>query len=167
MAGPGDIQRFPQGLLNVLGMQSAGQTPAQLAASIAGTLELLQFYGLTQRQVLVATNAAIATNTPLTLALTPPSSWGVLFGLSASLGETATIGNVQSLLSLQRGASGAFHGVSFYESLNVAAGGVHGNEFWCPYPLLLPPSSSARVVFQFTTDATASIGLSAEIGLLG
>jgi len=44
MAGPSDIQRFPRGLLGLLGIQATGDTPHQLGNAVVGQLEMLPFY---------------------------------------------------------------------------------------------------------------------------
>lgn len=44
MAGPMDIQRYPTGLIDLLGMRATGETPHQLANGIAGNLDLTDFY---------------------------------------------------------------------------------------------------------------------------
>lgn len=44
MAGPQDIQRYPRGLIDLLGMRATGETPHQLAMSTSPQLELLDFY---------------------------------------------------------------------------------------------------------------------------
>lgn len=49
MAGPQDIQRFPRGLLGLLGIQATGDTPHKIAAEVAASIEILPFY-LNDRQ---------------------------------------------------------------------------------------------------------------------
>jgi hypothetical protein len=44
MAGPLTIQRFPKGLIEILGMRATGNTPTNLSDSIIGTLPLLDMY---------------------------------------------------------------------------------------------------------------------------
>lgn len=166
MALDREIQRVPAGLANVLNL-FGGVLPTQLSAQTFGVLELLQSYGLQQKQTPFVLNAALAPNVAQDLALTPANAWGVLFNINTSAGETATIGNLQSAIYLQRGTSGVFVARSFYESLNIAAGGQHLNAWNPPYALLLPPGSIARAVYTFTADATVSMGISAEIGLFG
>lgn len=60
MAGPQDIQRYPRGLIDLLGMRATGDTPHQLGSQVAGTLELLELY-LNDRMV---PNAAAAAAPP-------------------------------------------------------------------------------------------------------
>jgi hypothetical protein len=44
MAGPQDIQRYPRGLIDLLGMRATGDTPHTLDQSVTGSLELLELY---------------------------------------------------------------------------------------------------------------------------
>lgn len=60
MAGPQDIQRYPRGLIDLLGMRATGETPHKLAQENSGTLEMLEFY-LNDRMV---PNAAAAAAPP-------------------------------------------------------------------------------------------------------
>jgi hypothetical protein len=54
MAGPQDIQRYPRGLIGLLGMQATGDTPHTLAQSTAATLECMDFYLNDRLEVLSA-----------------------------------------------------------------------------------------------------------------
>lgn len=171
MADPGSIQRVPAGLLNVLGMQSAGSTPPELAQLVSGVIDLLQFYGLTQRQVLSATQVAVGPLTDLNLELTPPTAWGILFNANANAGIVAGMTGMQIVLGLQRGATGVFAAVASKIYLN-AAGDLDDSGLWAifnpAYPLLLPPSSTLRVHLGGVAGvAGADIGVVGEIGLLG
>jgi len=49
MAGPQDIQRFPRGLIGLLGMQATGDTPHKLSDTVVPSIDLLPFY-LNDRQ---------------------------------------------------------------------------------------------------------------------
>lgn len=49
MAGPQDIQRFPRGLIGLLGMQATGDTPHKLSDTVDSSIDLLPFY-LNDRQ---------------------------------------------------------------------------------------------------------------------
>lgn len=60
MAGPQDIQRFPKGLISVLGMTATGDTPHQLSQQVAGNLDLLDYYLLDRTTQLAFTSGVIA-----------------------------------------------------------------------------------------------------------
>ncbi len=59
MAGPTDIQRYPRGLIDLLGMKSTGDTPHQLGGQIAGELDMLDWY-LNDRLEVLSTTIAVA-----------------------------------------------------------------------------------------------------------
>lgn len=44
MAGAQDIQRYPRGLIDLLGMRATGETPHKLGQDVSGVLELLELY---------------------------------------------------------------------------------------------------------------------------
>lgn len=161
------IQRVPLGLGNALNT-FGGLHPTTVADHVQSTLDLLQFYGLNQLQVKFANNAAIAPATPFDLDLTPSDRWGVLFGLSCDLTMTATITKVQSLVGYIRGANASLIGQRFYESVSHGLNQLHAN-YWQPPggALVIPPGSKLRALFYFATDATANVGVSAEVGIFG
>jgi hypothetical protein len=59
MAGPQDIQRFPKGLIDLLGMRATGDTPRQLAQTTAPNIDLKTEY-LLDRTTLRGFSAGIA-----------------------------------------------------------------------------------------------------------
>lgn len=44
MAGPQDIQRYPKGLIDLLGMRATGDTPHQISNVVLGSIEMLDMY---------------------------------------------------------------------------------------------------------------------------
>lgn len=59
MAGRQDIQRFPKGLISVLGMTATGETPHTLGQEITGELDLLDYYLLDRTRQLAFTSGVI------------------------------------------------------------------------------------------------------------
>lgn len=59
MAGPQDIQRYPRGLIDLLGMKSTGDTPHQLQQQIGGEIDMLDWY-LNDRLEVLSTTIAVA-----------------------------------------------------------------------------------------------------------
>jgi len=164
---PLSIQRVPKGLSDLLSV-FGGQTPRQLSEQISGVLELVQFYGLQQRQVATATNAALAEGA--LVAITVPT-WTVLFGAEVIISKTATMTALRGAVVLQRGGSGS--GTITLAAQELGPFGATETGFvsvpaWLPYPLILPPQ--ARILGQpqiIGTDANAVVTISAEIGTLG
>jgi hypothetical protein len=60
MAGRQDIQRFPKGLISVLGMTATGDTPHKLAEEVQPNLNLLDYYLLDRTTQLAFTSGVIA-----------------------------------------------------------------------------------------------------------
>lgn len=161
----GPVQRYPQGLLDVLALK--GVTPPQLLSDeLQGQIELLQFLGLTQRQVLFANNAAAAEGVTVSTGL-PAGAWGILFFMSGSFTKTATMTALRGTLFINRGGLSIAVASQELGPFGATESGVCSVTFAPAYPLLLPPGStllsSAQVI---GTDATAAIGVQAEVGLL-
>lgn len=169
MAGPQDIQRFPKGLLNLIG-NFGGVTPIQLAPSVAGVLDLVQCYGLSQLATLRVNDAALAEGTPL-FALLSDTSWTVVFGASLIVAKTATQTALRGSLSLSRiGLSGDAIVVAADElgPFGATETGVGCVSWFPPYPILCPPGSNIfGRVDVLGTDATASCNVRVEVGILG
>lgn len=169
MADEFTIQRVPPGLLNVIG-NFGGQTPPRLAQEVIGALELLQYYGLQQRQVLSAANAAIAEGANLTLQL--PNTWCVMYAVAFNAIKTATMTALRVSVLMNRGG---IAGVAQQSILSEELGpfgatetGAATSALVLPYPMLFPPSSQLIGVCQIIgTDATANVNMSCEVGSLG
>lgn len=161
------IQRVPSGLSAVLST-FGGTTPRLVAPEIHGSLELLQYYGLSQRQSLTATNAALAEGGTLPITL-PTGVWCVLFGAEVNIVKTGTMTALRASLALVRGGGSSFSIAS--EELGpfgATETGTARMAFVAPYPMLLPPGSSIFCRPDIIgTDANASVGIIVEIGVLG
>ena len=163
---PEKIQRLPSGLIELLSI-SGGQTPRELEDRIGGVLELLQFYGLTQRQTLSLTAAA---NEGVLNTITPaPTSWAVLFAAHANFTKTATLTALRGEVYLNRTAganvllfSSELGPFGATETGTAAIGG------YLHYPLLLPPGSTVSSMAPVIgTDANNNQSVTAEFGILG
>jgi len=158
----------PVGLLNVLNSVTSGDNPRILRDEVQGVLELLQFYGLNQRQVLVTINAALTEGTPLSQVL--PNSWCVLFGVEIQIIKTATLTALRGSISLSRAAQGAAIAVKSEDlgPFGATETGTARMAYQCPYPLLMPPLSTVISRADIIgTDANVNATLSVEVGVLG
>lgn len=70
MAQPDDIQRYPSGLLELLGMRGSGQTPGKLTSEVRPTIDTAFLYGSDNEVLLVSSNAAVASGGQLTINIT-------------------------------------------------------------------------------------------------
>lgn len=165
--GTDKIQRVPKGLLELLSL-AGGQTPYLLSGVVHPTLDLLQFYGLTQLQSAFVTNAAVAELGQVQLQL--PASWTVLFGAVVTVVKTATITDLRVSVSLNRGV-GVFLRLReepLMPFFTAAAAGTLTLPYFSPYPLLCPPNSVIMGQPSLLEgDATCNMTVAAEFGVLG
>lgn len=138
MAGPQDIQRYPRGLIDLLGMRATGDTPHQLGPNIVGVLELLELY-LNDRLVpnASAAGAAVTAVGDLNIAgLTVPSReiW-LVYECSLSSGTTAAATGFTATAGVLR---------------NRGSGNVYSA--WTP-PVTVGASSQASVGIKFDRPA--------------
>jgi hypothetical protein len=164
----GLVQRVPAGLLQVLNAVSGGENPRLIGEQVSGVLDLLQFYGLSQRTNLTATNAALAEGATLGIVL--PNSWCVMYGIEFQVTKTATLTALSTSISLQRNAGASSSCVSDreYTAFGATVTGVQRHGWFAEYPVLMPPGSVIIARADIIgTDATVSAGLITEIGVLG
>lgn len=163
---PFTIQRVPNGLANVLNL-AGGETPRELEDRVRPSLDLLQFYGLTQLQSAFQTTVGVVEGAGITQVL-HPSAWTVLYQVAAEVLKTATA----TALAIQCGynrrttfntvtAKGALGPFGATETGIVGVGGM------LPYPLLCPPGSTVFMnLLILGTDASATCSVTAEFGVL-
>lgn len=161
------IQRVPLGLGPLLST-FGGVTPQSIEEAIKGTLDLLQFYGLTQLQTLGGSDAALAENSFVTI--TPSArNWTVLFGAQGSVTKTPTQTALRMETFVAR-TGGAAMLVSS-ESLGpfgATETGVVSFGGLLPYPILCPPGTRVLIYCAVLgTDATCNAVGVAEFGVLG
>jgi len=148
-------------------MAASGENPRALSAQVSGVLELLQYFGLNQRQLLFNNNPAAAEGAVIVVG--PFPSWCVLFAISGTITKTATMTAARLAVGFQRGNPPPMLVIS--EDCGPFGATETGQAtvgLWLPYPVLLPPNSSVCAIPQIIgTDATASVTVVAEIGVLG
>jgi hypothetical protein len=163
------IQRVPRGLGDLLSV-FGGQTPQALADEVRGIVELLQFYGLSQRRVVSAQNAAAAENGGAVLTF---PRWSMLFSYSGTMVKTATMTAARIGILLNRGGNTSSSEATLIDSqelgpFGATETGAAACAALCPYPLICPPGTTLTALAQIIgTDATANVIASAEIGELG
>jgi hypothetical protein len=163
------IQRVPRGLGDVLSI-FGGQTPTDLSEQVGGVLELLQFYGLQQRQLLTNNNAALVEGGQVTIFL--PNFWCVLFMANMAVIKTATMTALRGGVFLSRAGGAAQPGACYLSEEMGPFGATETGQaslaFVPPYPMLMPPGSTVTAIpLIIGTDANANVFVGCEIGLLG
>ena len=170
---PFRIQRVPRGLNDLLSIFGGG-TPSELEDRVRATVELTQFYGLQQRQQVAVNDPALAQGATITLggggaAIAQfTTKWCILFAASASMVRTGTMTAARLSVILVRGGSTGIT-LAHDEGSPYAATalGTFAVPFVAPYPLLLPPPwNVGAFLASLGTDATASVTINAEIGVL-
>lgn len=162
------IQRVARGLLELLSIQD-GRAPSQFSETVVGQLDLLQFYGLQQRQIAFNNNAAAAEGVTVGIGPGAPlDRWCILYALSGSFGKTATQTALRGTLFINRGGLSIAVASQELGPFGATETGTVSVAFVPPYPWLLPPGSQLLASAQVIgTDATASVGIQAELGILG
>lgn len=161
----GVVQRAPQGILELLGMKGAGSLPDDFLKTIHPTLEVAQFFGNQQRQLLQSPATAIARGTIISAGIT--SAWSVLYGAAVQVAKTATLVSLGTSLFVS-GPQATIQLASIY--WNPIVGAADGNmrlSYVCPYPMLIAPGSNLFAAYDAGTDANATMTVSFSIGNLG
>lgn len=144
-----------------------GLLPQNLLTELRPVLDLLQMYGLQQRQFPSSANAALAENGIITI--TPLSSF-ILFGVQGIVTKTATMTALQFSIAVGRNIAEAIvvYSPGPQNPFGATETGACVLGTSLPYPRVLPQGWS--VFFRLDilgTDATANCSVTAEIGLLG
>lgn len=107
MAGPTTIQRLPTGLLDMLGMQSTGASPNEIAGVVTPTVNLGDLYLWDRVRVLTANTPNIASVNPFASTVTPPQGeqW-MVYGISmTTTGVVAAAAGFTAAMAINRGVS--------------------------------------------------------------
>lgn len=166
---PFRIQRVPRGLNELLSI-FGGNTPNELEDRVRASLDVLQMYGIQQRQTFTASNAALAEATDVSN--TPSTNWIVLFQASITITKTATMTALNASIGIRYNGN-----VNEEETLAASANlgpfgatetGLVTLNYVAPYPRLLPPRTQfVGRMGILGTDATASVFIGANYGVLG
>lgn len=167
---PEKIQRVPRGLNNLLTI-SGGQTPQLISDQITGTLDLLQFYGLTQVQRRQAVDAAWVEGTLMTITV-PATEYWIWYTAELSMAKSATVTTMEA--SLAYGPAGQQVTVQHFSRApgTTAAAGVDTGTlvfgFQSNYPVVLLPTWTITARLDILgADANVGAALSALVGVLG
>lgn len=84
-----DIQRFPAGLLELLGAKISGWTPGDIARDLTLSVDMLEMFGMATVRQASAQNAAAAEGDSVTVTV-PDTEWWLLYALDMTYVKTAT-----------------------------------------------------------------------------
>ena len=168
-------QRYPAGLLELLGSKSSGINPDSIAPTIQGSVDLTQFYGLSQEAYKQEPNSgftAIAEGAGLTLTV-PGDQWWLLHDLSMVIEKTATATAGQFSLWQRNGTLGPFVGLAsgpnqYAYPWGSTAAPLSLVAFFNPaIPRLLRPGTVLYGTCDILgTDARVNARLSARVGVM-
>lgn len=170
----GQVQRVPLGLLDLLSLKDVGLLPRELAQGVQPTLELLQYYGLSQIQHFSNNNAAVAEGSAVSVVPTgtdpdPRNKWAVLFAACGIFIKTATATALRGSILIARLNANTIPVAS--EELGPFGATETGACDVCwvpPYPLILAPPWDVRAALKILgTDANANVTATAQIGVFG
>jgi hypothetical protein len=85
----GQVQSFPSGILELLGLKGTGNFPNALSSAYAPTLPMLQMLGRGTDQHITATNAAAAQGAAVTVTVPQNQLWLVTYVSARYLGAVA------------------------------------------------------------------------------
>ena len=137
MAGPQDIQRYPKGLIDLLGMRATGDTPHQLASSTSASIDLLDYY-LADRCEVFETPTAIALpglgGISFLNAVVPAGQTWLIYDLSVLVPPIAAAASLRTTPVIYRTATTATLGNAIAPTMTLATteGNMSGSHFEIP-----------------------------------
>lgn len=142
MAGRLTIQRFPKGLIELLGMRATGDTPTELQQYIAGNLDLLDMYLLDRMQHrIISTGVAIPALGYQTFGTSSGPAAGYVwfvYDIGVQYGPVAAAATLQSALGISRAQNNSTPLPGGSTGL-LAAGGVATVAIHFERPLIMRP----------------------------
>lgn len=159
MAGPQDIQRYPQALVDLLGLKATGDAPHLLSNAVALTLEGLDFYLLQRRTTQQAQSTAMgaAGGSYVFPATFGPASNEYWFVTDASVwinGPLAAGISCKFSVAYTPGASSVWQ--TFGEQVVCPALEQSITTFHFERPLILPPNTRFIAFCNAATGALAA-----------
>jgi len=158
MAGPLTIQRFPKGLIEILGMRATGDTPAQLAQDVSGDLDLLDFYLLDRcRDLSITTGVAIASAGFTTMGTASGPGAGfiwLVYSISVQFGAVAAAATLQSQVGISRSAN-SLVGLPGMDTPLLVAGASAQVAVYFEKPLIMRPGDLVAIQTTILTGAPA------------
>jgi hypothetical protein len=156
MADAKTIQRLPAGLLDLLGMQSTGDTPHLISGEVVPMLDLIDLYLVDRLRGTNAATANVAAPGSLltTVGPTPGEMW-LCYGLSASSnGALAAATGYTANLLVNRPSTGFSQFITLPQAVANPALFATGVTF--QKPLIMRPGDTLGIWVSAVTGAPAS-----------
>jgi len=158
MAGPLTIQRFPKGLIEILGMRATGDTPAQLAQDVSGDLDLMDHYLLDRcRDLAITTGVAIPAAGVTTMGTASGPGAGfiwLVYDIWVQFGAVAAAATLQSIVGIQRSAN-SLVGLPGMATGILVAGASSQVAVHFEKPLIMRPGDLVAIQTTIFTGAPA------------
>lgn len=157
MADAKTIQRLPVGLLDLLGMQSTGDTPHVINGEVQGTMDLTDLY-LTDRLTgaNVATANVAAVGPILTTTGPAPGEMWLVYGITgSSLGALAAATGFTGNILINRPSAGGFSQF-VSQSAVVANPALWAGSVTYERPMIMRPGDTLGFWVSAITGAPAS-----------
>lgn len=170
MAGPQSIQRFPKGLIDLLGMRATGDTPHELGQTISGELGLKDEY-LFDRLQGIRASPAVAQNangdyTFQTMTVPSGNIW-YLYGLSCEATAPAAASTINLTLRIARNGLNVRNLIGPTVRMTVGESYAWGE--WWQSPIILGPNETLGLFASGVTGApnvtTTGIAWFAQVGI--
>jgi hypothetical protein len=161
MADAKTIQRFPAGLLDILGMQSTGDTPHLIGGEVIPTIDLLDYYLIDRLRGQQATTANVAAIGGLVTTVTPPAGeqW-LVYGFTGASAALAAATAFTATLAVFRASTGFYQFIGPNVSAANPATYANGVSFSQPF-IMRPGDVLAAWVSAVTGAPAVGIGLTA------
>lgn len=159
MAGPQAIQRYPRGLIDLLGMRATGDTPHLLDNSVGGSLEMLEFY-LADRLVPNAAQASAAVTVvgdlPISGLIVPARELWLIYECTLTSGTTAAATGFTATAGILRnvGSGNVYSALTDPQAVGASSQANVGAKF--DRPVLALPGSQFNVRVSSVTGAPAA-----------
>ncbi len=161
MAGPQDIQRYPRGLIDLLGMRATGDTPHQLSQQTTGILELTDYYLNDRLEAVTSSPSAVIAGTGITnfqLVVPAREMWAV-YEYSVTLTPIAAASTLRFAPGYFRSPEAASRFVTVTPSVTCLASEGNSAGIHFERPLLLLPGTIFGVYVSLFTGAPAALPL--------
>jgi hypothetical protein len=162
------VQRYPQGLLEILGMKGTGDVPSQLANSYVGTLSIMQMLTRTNITRTLAANAAAVQGNTVIVTVPQNEVW-TLGTLNVRIPEQAAMTVVSTSVTVNRAGQPSVVASERWSALSAGPFVAGGNLFltWSPDEawVLLPGETIVAALTTLAGVANAGLNLNVVAGV--
>lgn len=165
MAGPLDIQRFPQGLLDLFGLKATGNAPHLLSEAIAAIADVLPLYLVDRTVDIYSGGITVSAAQQLwptvgqAVCVVPPGEMWVVLNTSVNLSTGVGVSFTGASMAVLRASStdpNAQHLTQVPQSLPASSALFFGQTFQ-PLSLILMPGDAAGIYLGTLAGGNAAL----------